>query len=273
MKSRSLPILAATLALAAVLAAAAEGAWGQGMKSAVRLLAAGVGPDGRLAAGIEIVMPPGWHTYWRSPGDAGIAPVIDFSASKNLASAEVSFPVPTRLDDGFSVTNVYDDRVVLPVSAVVPDPSAPVDLVLAIELGVCEEVCVVDKVAARLTAPAGADDAGVAATLAEARALVPAPAEPGVFSLDSVARDGGTDKRPVFRLSGVVPDPAAAEMFVEGPPDWSPYPAEFKGEDGGTAAWTVKFSRLGATAPLAGARFRVTIVSAGRAVEQTIGAN
>jgi DsbC/DsbD-like thiol-disulfide interchange protein len=67
-----------------------------------------------------------------------------------------------------------------------------------------------------------------------------------------------------------VPDAAAAQIFVEGPPDWAPYRPEFKGEDGGKAAWTVKFSRLGATTPIEGATFRVTIAAGARAVEQTL---
>ena len=272
MNPRPILVLAIWL-VASAHAGAAQGPWITGTKAEVRLLAAGVDPDGRLAAGIEIVLPPGWHTYWRSPGDAGIAPVIDFSASRNVGSVEVSYPLPTRLDDGISVSNVYDDRVVFPVSAVVSDPSAPVDLVLAAELGVCAEICVPDKIDARLTIPPGEADAAVAAGLAAARALVPGPSEPGAFGLDAVVREGGSDKRPVFRFTGVVPDAATAEVFVEGPPDWAPYRPEFKGDEGGKAAWSVKFSRLGATTSIEGAKFRITIAAGGRAVEQTLGLN
>ena len=261
------------LALTAAPAVAGEGAWSGGLKASARLIAAGVDADGRLAAGIEIVMPPGWHTYWRTPGDAGIAPTFDFSASRNVADVTIDFPIPTRLDDGFSVTNVYYDRVVFPVSAVVVDPAKPVALAVAIELGVCAEICVPDSLTAEIAISPGESDPAAATMLASARALVPADAEAGVFAVAGVTRDGGTDKRPVFRFATLVPDAASADILVEGPDDWSAYlPVRAAGTDG-EVVWTVKFSRLGAKVPTDGATFRVTLISAGRAIEQMIPAN
>ena len=101
-------------------AAAAQpgfGPWTGDEQARVRLIAAGVGADGRLAAGIEIMLEPGWRTYWRTPGAAGIPPAIDFSASANLGAVEVSFPLPERHDDGYGVSNVYEDGVLLPFTA------------------------------------------------------------------------------------------------------------------------------------------------------------
>jgi DsbC/DsbD-like thiol-disulfide interchange protein len=266
-------VLSVLLVLAALPTAAGEGDWGRGLKASVRLIASGVDVDGRLAAGIEVVMPPGWHTYWRSPGDAGIAPIFDFSASRNIADVKVDFPVPTRLDDGFSVTNVYYDRVVFPVSAVVENPAEPVELAVAIDLGVCAEICVPDSVVATIAVPPGASDPAAAATLAEARALLPAPPEAGVFAVSSVVRDGGTDKRPVFRFVTLVPDSPSADILVEGPNDWSAYLPVRTAEAGNEVVWSVKFSRLGAITTPEGVAFRVTLISGGRAIEQSVSAN
>src|SRR4029077_7635288 len=91
--------IATTLAAAVLLAVPASAAisdWSNGSKARMRLLAAGVGDDGKLSAAIEITLPRGWETYWRFPGDAGVAPTIDFTASRNLGSAEVTFPLPKR---------------------------------------------------------------------------------------------------------------------------------------------------------------------------------
>ncbi|MEX0853043.1 MAG: protein-disulfide reductase DsbD domain-containing protein [Bauldia sp.] len=262
---------ALALAIVAQPAAAAVGQWVVGAKAEVRLLAAGIGGDGRLSAGIEITLPPGWKTYWRSPGDAGIAPTIDFSASRNLGPVEVSFPVPQRFDDGFSITNAYEGRVVLPISAAVRDKSSPVDLVLSLDLGVCEEVCIPDHIDARLAVPAGDSDAAAAALVADARARLPGAPEPGVFFVAAASRDGGTDKRPMFRFKLAAPDAANAVVFAEGPEDWYADVPVLAGTDGDRADFTVKFDRLVAKTPIAGARFRLTIVSGGRAIEQTIG--
>ena len=247
------------------------GEWGKGQRAEVRLIASGVGADGKLAAGIEIVMPPGWHTYWRSPGDAGLNPVIDFSASQNLGPVDVSYPFPKRLDDGFAVTNIYEDRVVLPVSATTIDPSKPIELSAKLTIGVCQDVCISDDVEARLSLPVGENDSTAAGVLTVARALVPGPAEPGVFALEKVTRAGGTENRPVFRFEGIVPDAAQAQVFVEGPADWAPYTPNLVAGEGGKAAYTVEFSRRGSTIPIPGAKFRVTILSGKRAIDQTLG--
>ena len=118
--------------------------------------------------------------------------------------------------------------------------------------------------------PAGERDPAAAAILAEATALVPSPPEPGVFDVESIVRDGGTDKRPVFRVVAIAPDARTADVFVEGPADWWPDVPVFAGETSGKAAWTVKFSRLGAETPIAGAAFRVTIASGSRAIDRTL---
>ena len=263
-------LILATALLAGSPVLAAVGEWGSGQKAQVRLIAAGVGADGKLAAGIEIVMPQNWHTYWRSPGDAGIPPQFDFAGSTNLGRPLVFFPSPKRLDNGFAVTNVYENRVVIPVSAMVTDPGKPVDLAVRVRIGVCAEICVPDDIGTRLTVPAGETDPGVAAELTGARRALPGPPRPGVFAFSDVARDGGTDSQPVFRFTGVVPDAKDAGIFVEGPADWSPYTPEFVGEAGGKATWSVKFTRLGARTPIDGANFRLTAISGGNAIDQMI---
>lgn len=248
---------------------AAEGAWAAGEKVQVRLIAAGFDAAGNLDAGIEIVLPEGWHTYWRAPGEAGIAPSFDFSGSANAGVPEVSFPVPVRLDDGVSVTNVYKGSVLLPVSVPVTDPASPVDLSVALAIGVCSDICIPAEATATLVVPPGESDAVVAARLADIRAALPGPAEPGVFAVDEAVREGGSDRKPVFRLTATVPVPAEAELFIEGPADWAPYaPVRVAGD--GEPVWTVKFSRRGAETPINGAQLRATLTSGGRAVEQVV---
>jgi suppressor for copper-sensitivity B len=269
---KSLPLLALLLFLPVTTASAAVGEWTTGQKAEVRLLASGIGADGKLVAGVEIKLPDGWTTYWRSPGDAGIAPVFDFTASKNIGATNISYPAPTRQDDGAdTVTNVYVKRVVFPVSIDVVDRSKAIDLALTLHLGVCRDICVPEDVAASLTVPPGEKDGTADLEIAAARDEVPGPPEPGKFALDSVARTGGSDRRPVFRFTGDVPDPENAVVFVEGPFDWAPYTPEYV--EGPNPSWDIEFSRTGAKTPIAGARFRLTVRSGGRAIDQTLTLN
>ncbi|MHA1555253.1 MAG: protein-disulfide reductase DsbD domain-containing protein [Alphaproteobacteria bacterium] len=251
-------------------ATAGVGLWADGVKASARLIAEGLDANGELSAGIEIILPPGWKTYWRSPGDAGIAPVIDFTASGNIGPAKIRFPAPHRFDDGYSVTNIYEDSVFLSFSVPVVDPAAPVHLEVKMHLGVCELVCVPESLTMALDIEPEKHDDYAAGLLAAAREQLPKSPEPGVFAVLGVDRDGGTDKRPEFTFNAVVPNGEQAVFFVEGPPGWYPNVPKFAGNMGAESVYRVKFSRLGATAPIAGALFTVLIVSGDRAIEQVV---
>ena len=81
--------LAAALPLVGVPAqglAAATG-WVGDAHAASRLVTSvqATGSASVVDAGLEIRMAPGWHTYWRDPGDAGLSPTVDWKGSTNLA--------------------------------------------------------------------------------------------------------------------------------------------------------------------------------------------
>src|SRR4051794_40175475 len=87
-------LVPACLVLMDTQAAAADDVsrWDGDARSAVRLIA-GSQPAGSdaamLRAGVEIRLKPGWHTYWRYPGDAGVPPQFDFKGSQNVKQVEV----------------------------------------------------------------------------------------------------------------------------------------------------------------------------------------
>jgi DsbC/DsbD-like thiol-disulfide interchange protein len=244
------------------------GPWASGEQAEVRLIAGGIGDDGRLSGGIEIMLEPGWWTYWRSPGAAGVPPVIDFAGSENLGTVAVAFPLPERHDGGYGATNIYPGGVILPFTAEIPDPSAPVELKLSLDLGVCQEICIPDRVEASIDVPAGLDARIAAATLAGARARVPGAPLPGVLAVESARRTGGDDQHPVFDI--VVTAPVDAEMFVEGPADWyAGVPERLSGVTPPT--YRVTIDRVGATSPIAGGALRVTLAADGKAIEQVVG--
>jgi suppressor for copper-sensitivity B len=262
-------LLPALLALAGSPAHAATGDWAEGDNARARLIATRTA-DGHLAAAVEIELAPGWKTYWRTPGDAGIAPVFDFSASTNVEAPLVRFPVPERYDDGFNVTNVYRGRVVLPVSAGLADPAAATELRLGLDIGVCDEICIPVRLDAAVSVPAGEADPDAEAAVAGANATLPGAAVAGTLAAERVTRIGGTDGKPVFEVAVTAPDPASATIFVEGPADWTATVPKLLSAEGSHAVFKVKFSRLGAETPIEGARFTVTLVAGGRAVEQTL---
>jgi suppressor for copper-sensitivity B len=270
-----MPFRFATLLLPLLLlpapAFAAMGEWVEGEHVRLRLVAAGIGPDGRLDAAIEIALDDGWDTYWRDPGEAGIAPVLDFSASANAADARVAFRAPERRDDGFAVTNVYTAAVTLPVSLAVPDPAQPVDLRLSADLGVCEQVCIPVHLDAVVTVPPGERDQAVAASIiAEAKAWLPEKPRPGALAAEGIRRTGGDDTGPQYEIEVSTPEPAASVLFVETPADWYPTAAQRVAEGAGKATFRLVIDRKTARTPLAGADLRYTLAVDDEAVEGTL---
>ena len=70
------PVLAAAVGAASLAPEARaqdSSQWQKDSHSAVRLVA-GSRSGAVLLGGIAIQLQPGWHTYWRTPGDSGAGP-------------------------------------------------------------------------------------------------------------------------------------------------------------------------------------------------------
>jgi DsbC/DsbD-like thiol-disulfide interchange protein len=138
-------LFAAVLGLAALMAqpvdaAAAASRWIDVHGSKVRLVGGTAAPH--YLAGLEIVLADGWKTYWRMPGDSGVPPSFDWKGSKNLSRATVRYPAPTRMPEAGGEAVGYKGTVVFPIAVVANDPKAPVSVRLALEFGLCREICI-----------------------------------------------------------------------------------------------------------------------------------
>ncbi len=265
-------LVAAFLAAFLIGSATAQGetgAWAQVEHARLRLLSAGPNPDGTMAAAIEIELDDGWKTYWRSPGDAGLAPLFDFAGSTNVLSAEVRFPPPERWNDGFTISNVYEHRVVLPVAIRLANPASPTRLEISAQIGVCETICILAEFSAEVTVPPGFTDGRAARAINDAVALLPGPPTAGTFEVESVDQVDGTEDEPVFEIALTVPA-EGVEIFVEGPSDWYASEPVVTEASRNRAVYRVGFDRLGSTVAIPGARLTVTAIIGGTAIEQTV---
>lgn len=230
----------------------------------MRLVLAGGPPeDGAYRAGLAIDLPAGWHTYWISPGDAGMPPVIDASGSANLAGLDVRYPVPKRFSDGTSTSLIYEGRVVLPLG-VRPAANGPVHLRLSVSIGLCSEVCL--PASAELEAdldPAAPGDTGAQADIARAEALVPTPDPAGAARLAVVSRDIDLSRGEARMTVAVTDADDVTDLFALAPPPWSALPPEAAGRDGDRALY-----RLTLYGPRGGAGLddlALTFVTVGKA--------
>ncbi|MFT4014844.1 MAG: protein-disulfide reductase DsbD family protein [Paracoccus sp. (in: a-proteobacteria)] len=116
-----------------------------------RLLPGWTTADGHRMTALELRLEPGWKTYWRSPGDAGVPPRFDWRGSANLALVEPHWPRPEVIESGGTRTLGYHDRLVLPLEITPVQPGQPVDLHAMVDFGLCRDICVPARIS--LTAP------------------------------------------------------------------------------------------------------------------------
>ncbi len=113
-----------------------------GEPASIRILPGWKSTEGHHFIGVEISLEPGWKTYWRAPGEAGIPPYWDWSGSENVADLAIHWPVPEVFEyAGLDVIG-YHDRVVIPIEITPSDTGAPARLSGHAEIGVCHEICV-----------------------------------------------------------------------------------------------------------------------------------
>lgn len=242
-------------------AAASSSAWADSEGGRVRLVTTGK-PDaqGRLQGMLDIALKPGWKTYWRDPGDSGVPPQLDISASTNVSGATMSFPAPRRHDDGYGQWAGYDHPVALPITFTLSDPKKKATIAADIFLGVCETICI--PVQARLTVEPDADPDNAADAGSVEAALAALPAKAGAdFGVTPLAGDHET-----LVLEAKAPGgPAAADLFVAGTDDYMFGPPAREEKDG-KLVFTVPILDRPSSTPT-GAGLHYTLTGSGGAVE------
>ena len=266
---------AAGIVIAAVSTAAAEPAataWITGHNSKVRLLADGsvAARDGDVFyAGIEIQLQPGWKTYWRMPGDAGVPPNFDWSTSENVASVAVLYPAPLRMPDQGGEAIGYKGAVMFPVRIQPKDRALPVRLNVALEYGVCRDICIPTEARLELVLapgrPATEPDPAIAAALRKVpRALANRLAtDPAVLAISG----GLASAAPQIRIEVR----EAIDVFIEAPDGlFLPQPVRVDGKgQNGAAVYLVDLTKAPDAKDMLGKPLRITAIGTAGAIETT----
>ncbi|MDD1783315.1 thioredoxin family protein [Enterovibrio sp. ZSDZ35] len=107
------------------------------------VLTGDVDPNNQTVNGfIEVTLDGDWKTYWRSPGEGGVAPSLNWQASQNIQSVDWSWPAPHRYDLLGIDTLGYKHDVIFPIALHVEDLSQPVTFAGTLTLSSCTTVCV-----------------------------------------------------------------------------------------------------------------------------------
>lgn len=137
------------------------------------LVRAELRPGWRLANGdhmaaLHLRLAPGWKTYWRSPGEAGIPPEFQWRDLKNARAITPDWPAPVVFWQSGMRSVGYKDELVLPLRVSLKDARRDARLGGVIDIGICKDVCMPHrvKVSALLPAAATRPDPVIAAALA-----------------------------------------------------------------------------------------------------------
>jgi thiol:disulfide interchange protein DsbD len=118
---------------------------------------------------IRLVMPPGWHTYWHYPGDAGAPTTITWTLPPGFVAAPVDWPIPSRFVNGPVVSYGYQGEAWLMTTITPPSgltAGSQVDLVADIEWLACADICVPEMTTVRLQLPVLAAPSAETGTMA-----------------------------------------------------------------------------------------------------------
>ena len=106
-------------------------------------------PGVPFRAGLRLRLKDGWHTYWKNPGDAGVAPELTIDGAHSVSS--IDWPTPRRVQEGPVMTYAYTNEVLLPVTVT----AEPGTLHAHAQYLVCKDICVPEEAEFSLTLPGG----------------------------------------------------------------------------------------------------------------------
>jgi len=149
-KARNISVPAAVVV---AVAAAAGGAWWLYISRAdaervvttehaeAELVAArdAIAPGQSLLVALRLKAKPGWHTYWRNPGDSGQPTSIEWKLPVGFSAGAIRWPVPQKFAVGPLANYGYEDEVLLATEIRVPaDANGRVTLAARAKWLVCD---------------------------------------------------------------------------------------------------------------------------------------
>ena len=136
LKTLSLSLLICLMPLAAAVAQEAKDILSVHVLTGTRTAA-----DRHISA-LHLKLKPGWKTYWRAPGEAGIPPSFSWEGSKNIAAVDVLWPRPIVFHQYGMRSIGYKTEIILPLTIQLSTPGGKIDLKGQISLGICQDICI-----------------------------------------------------------------------------------------------------------------------------------
>ena len=105
--------------------------------------------------GLHLRMAPGWHTYWKNPGDSGLPTRLRWTLPADFQAGPIQWPYPRAFSQGPVTSYGYEDEVLLPVKITPPASLAAGEVTLAARADwlECQEACIPGRAELSLVLP------------------------------------------------------------------------------------------------------------------------
>ena len=92
--------------------------------------------------GLKISLEKDWKTYWKNPGDAGVALEINFSEDSKINNYKVLFPFPNKFIDHGVITYGYEKEVIYPIKLDFIEDAMEFESNLVVNYLICNKICI-----------------------------------------------------------------------------------------------------------------------------------
>jgi len=159
-------------------------------------MSAWAAPGSTAVVAVRQKIAPGWHTYWRNPGDSGGATSLDWTLPSGVRAGDIVWPLPQRQRLQGLMNYGYSGEVFLPVPIEIPASARPGSTIRlttrALFLVCSDQMCVPDQLTLSLDLPVKEGAAPLATPYGRRiQATVEAAPRPAGITAH-VARDGRT---------------------------------------------------------------------------------
>lgn len=104
-----------------------------------------VAPGQEFRVAVRFKLDPGWHIYWKNPGDSGMATSIRWSSNAAVSFGPIQWPAPIRFEGAGMVSFGYKDEVRLISRARAGSnlqPGSQIRIEADVAWLACEEACI-----------------------------------------------------------------------------------------------------------------------------------
>lgn len=115
-----------------------------------------VQPGSKFWLGLRMKLEPDWHTYWKNPGDSGLATSINWQLPSYLKAGPIVWPAPSKIAVPPLVSYGYEGEMLLPIEFQMDGAAAEakeVEIRASVKWLACRESCVPGKAQLHITLP------------------------------------------------------------------------------------------------------------------------